>query len=324
MTRLAMLLSAWLCAVAFIVPTSPAVAFQVTFVSATGSDSADCSSEKTPCIQINTALAQTDDGGEIVCIGNGYFSWDFTITRSVTIDCPPATFTFGQITINGAGIVVKLRNLSIVSTTPPSGGGSFVPFGINAINMAALIIENCNITGYATSGASPLIGIVFAPSAFASQLIVRDTVIDSNGLGTNGGGIKVAPASGGSAGVLLERVKFGYNVTAMALQSFNGPISATIADSSVTASRSNGILAIAGGQPLNLTIKNSKLVNNVGAAIQSNGAGSTVVLSGSTVTGNQVGLSLVNGGQMMSYKNNEIFGNGSDGTPIPAVPTGPQ
>jgi hypothetical protein len=153
------------------------------------------------------------------------------------------------------------------------------------------------------------------PTTPAAQLIVRDSVIDWNGTGSNGGGIQVNPGSGGSAGVLLERVKFAYNVTAVVLNSGTGGITAIMKDNVVDSSLNNGVLAFAGAQPLTLAINNSTFSLNVGAALQSSGAKSTVTIDNSTFTGNQTGLSTNGGGSILSYQNNRIFDNGTNGAP---------
>jgi hypothetical protein len=75
-----------------------------------------------------------------------------------------------------------------------------------------------------------------------------------------------------------------------------------------------------GGTVAHLSTRNSKLLNNVGAAIRANGASSLVLLDDSTITGNETRLSVVNGGVMQSYKNNRIFANNSGGPLPPAVP----
>ena len=117
---------------------------------------------------------------------------------------------------------------------------------------------------------------------------------------------------------MLNRVQFEYNVTAMVLNSTDGPIGAVMRDSVVSSNLSNGILSIA-GQGTSFTIERSSLLNNVGNAIQSNGANSLVTIHDSTITGNQVGLSFINGGGIQSAKNNLIFGNGTNGTPVGGI-----
>jgi len=54
-------------------------------------------------------------------------------------------------------------------------------------------------------------------------------------------------------------------------------------------------------------------------ALQSSGANSNISIGGSTISGNDVGVSAVSGGVVESYKNSQISGNGTDGTPLNAV-----
>jgi len=139
------------------------------------------------------------------------------------------------------------------------------------------------------------------------------------GLGSAGGGIQVAPLSGGTAVVVLDRVRLDNNGTALSLQSSGGEIAAEVIDSVVTGSSVNGILALAGNPAVSLTITNSKLFYNVGAAVQANGSNATVSIDSSTITLNQFGVSRVSNGVLRSFQNNKIFGNTTDGTPIPAI-----
>jgi len=91
-------------------------------------------------------------------------------------------------------------------------------------------------------------------------------------------------------------------------------------DSIVSSSFSNGII-VQSGNVNHLNIRNSKLLNNVCTAIQSIDPGSLVLLDDSTITGNATGVGVGSGGSMLSYKNNRLFGNNSDGhrpRPCPA------
>jgi hypothetical protein len=141
----------------------------------------------------------------------------------------------------------------------------------------------------------------------AAQLIIRDSVFSNNGVvpGT-GGGLQVAPGAGGSAGVVLERVTFNYNVTSMVL---GGAVDAVMTNSTVSSSRSNGILVNSGAT---LNIKDSTLMHNVGAAV-SVSSGGTLRLSNNDIEGNQVGISN-SGGQALTFSNNRIIANGSTAT----------
>ena len=285
---------------ALFLPAAPAQALSFkTFVSSTGSGTV-CSFAA-PCNNFQDAHDATDARGQIACLDSG----DFTgahITKTITIDCAGTSATAAGLTISGAGVFVRIRNLTLAQAS----------VGIDFSNAAALFVENCVIRNM-----NPL-AIRFRPAGLGAQLVVSDTIIINNGASSNGGGIQVAPQPGGSAGVVLNRVTFEVNVTAIVLNSSSGGIGAVMTDS-VVSSFSNGILSI-GGQGVNLTIRNSKLINNVGAAIQSDGANSVVRLDESTIAGNQTGVSAINGGVVQSFKNNRIIGNQTDGIPIPAVP----
>ena len=329
MNRIALSSAALAAVLVMLLPAMPAQAQNAqSFVSSSiGSDANPCT-RAAPCQSIGVAVMSTVDSGEVNCLDSGPVFGAATITKSITIDCGGAT-VFGSgsppLVVNGAAIVVILRNMTITgfgSSAILSTANSFI--GIDFVNGAALIIENCSIQNFNNASGNVIpAGIKFEPSAPGSQLIVTDTVIANNGQNgcctSIGGGLLVAPRAGGSAGVVLNRVRFGFNVTAMVLNSASGPIGAVMTDSVVTSSRSNGMLSIA-GQGTNFAIEHSKLVNNVGAAIQSQGANSLVFITDSTITGNQTGVSVVSGGVVQSLKDNRIFGNGSDGTPLAAFP----
>jgi hypothetical protein len=131
-----MLLCAWLCAIAFVVAANSAQAAGAnttfSYLSNTGNDATNnCASPATACQSFEHALAETANYGEIDCVNADYYGTNFTITQSVTIDCAGAVGSAqGAITINGAGIVVRLRNLTLNSL----GTGAW---GIDAKNVAA-------------------------------------------------------------------------------------------------------------------------------------------------------------------------------------------
>jgi hypothetical protein len=258
-------------------------------------------SASAPC-NLAIAMLNIQDHGIISCIEGGYFqNIDFT-SGSVTVDCPGAVVTGGGaqavITLTGTSSqVVILRNLTF-----DGGIQQGAPY-IQVTGGATLIIENCKFQNIANSNA---IAIQFLPNSPAAQLIIRDSAFINNGIAPGtGGGLQVAPAGGGSASVLLERVSFNYNVTSMVL---SGAVSAIMLNSTVSASRSNGIIV---GSGATLSIKDSTLAYNVGSAV-SVSSGGTVRLSNNDIEDNQIGVS--NSGQALSYMNNHITANGSTAT----------
>jgi hypothetical protein len=52
-----------------------------------------------------------------------------------------------------------------------------------------------------------------------------------------------------------------------------------------------------------------------GSGIRAEGAGALVQLGSSTVRGNGTGLAVASGGQILSFQNNQVAGNGVDGAP---------
>jgi hypothetical protein len=276
------------------------------FVSSTGSDSNSCTFTL-PCLTLQRAIDMTYATLQVACLDSGIFTGITTVTKSITVDCAGTSAEAVGFVINGPGIEVTIRNLSIPQNSPG--------IGIDFQNGAALFIDNCVIREQAFG---PSLGIRFAPSAPGSQLVISNSTLKGNGFGGHGGGLQVVPKPGGSAGVVLNHVTFDYNVTAMALNGSDGTIGMNMRDSIVTSSRSNGILVQA-GTIINFVIDRSSLTNNVGNALQSSGANSHVYIGNSTIFGNDVGVSAL-AGTVQSFKNNQIFGNGTDGTPLPAVP----
>ena len=61
-----------------------------------------------------------------------------------------------------------------------------------------------------------------------------------------------------------------------------------------------------------------------GTGLVSQGSASTVIIGRSTITGNTTGVASVGGGVLQSFQNNQVVGNGTNGTPIPAVSGGLQ
>jgi hypothetical protein len=289
---------------------APANASTTAWLSGSGNDANPCTVAQ-PCLTFSHTAPTAGVGGEVRCLNGGpYAESGVALNFPITIDCPGTlynTFNSGFFVLSGdTSVVVKIRNATFDGT---QGGSAAILVG----GGATMILENCIIQNYNVAGTA--IAIQFKPSFPGAQLILTDTVFSNNGIApSTGGGLQVAPQPGGSAGVVLNRVTFDFNITAMVLNSASGTIGMNMKDSLVTSSRSNGILSQA-GSTISFKIERSSLVNNVGMAIQSSGANSLVRIGGSEVTNNQTGLSVAGGGQILSYQNNEINGNGTDGAP---------
>ena len=291
-----------------LLPGTPAQALNnVSFVSSTGTGSA-CT-RAAPCPLLGDAISATAPGGEINCVdsGSGLLTGFMTIQKSITIDCAGTATVTGSIQINGAGIVVKIRNLTI--TGLGSGGIS----GIDFVNGAALFVENCVIQFFVIPEAP--IGIWFRPNG-PGKLVVTDTAVVNNGSGAAGAGILVKPQAGGSARVHLERVSAQGNVFGIVADGTGSTagINMTVADSVSSGNTQDGIIAVTpgGGAPIGIYVKNTKSTNNA-IGIRSIGPNVTVRVDGSSAIGNGTGLSFSGGGALLSAGNNMVEANGSNG-----------
>jgi hypothetical protein len=322
MTRLMLLLCVWLSAIALIGAADAAHAGSnfYSYVSNTGSDSNGCSNPTTDaCASFTHALSETLNYGEIDCVNAGHYGQLFTISQSVTIDCAGGVgSTYGQIIINGAGIVVRLRHLSLNSDE------NMFYYGINAENMAALYVENCVITNYNLENtATPLLfGIEFAPSTGPSQLFVTNTVISDNGnTGADSafgftGGILILPASGVQANVNITRSKIQGNIFGIIADGTQGgSIRGVVKDSVVSGNIQNGITASSSGSSVVLMVEGTDASSNGNHGLVAGGSGAGMLVRTTSVFNNGGGLYTTSGGTLYSYGNNKVNGNnGNDGS----------
>src|SRR5262249_49174263 len=137
-----------------------------------------------PCKTFAGAISKTGDGGEIDALDPGGFG-ALTITKSITID---GTGTFASvlaagtsgITINGAGINVTLRALSITGQGPGVSGNHIA-------NANKVHIEACEISGF---NSGPGRGISDERTAGGLLFVTNTTIRDNND------GIVIRPSAG--------------------------------------------------------------------------------------------------------------------------------
>lgn len=299
----------------FVFQAGPALAQATrTWVSGVGDDANPCS-RTAPCKTFAGAISKTIAGGEINCIDPGGFG-ALTITKSIMIDCAfteggvLAAGTNGIVVSAGTGDIITLRGLDIFGSNSGINGVVFNTGG-------ALIIEKSTIREFQSAGAANGFGVLFRPTA-ASKLYVTDTKITSNGSGSTGGAIMIRPTGSGSARAWANRVEASNNVSGITTDggSTTGLAALMVRDSVSVGATSAGFAALTpatGGGTTFLFVERSSSFSNV-TGINSVGARSNVVINGSTIIGNTTtGLSSSGGGQIFSYTNNSVFGNGTDG-----------
>ncbi len=272
-----------------------------TFVSASGNDGGLCLRDS-PCRTMERAIAATPAaGGEIIVLDSGNYG-PATITKAITIYAPDGvTATVGAlvpnnngITINvGANDIVVLRGLTLNGV--PGGDAIFFNRG------GALHVEKCVINGWGGHG------INFAPtSGFAkgeaNQLFVKDTIVRNN----DGTGIQIK-SDFGKVSATLDGCRLEQNSNGL-LAGPNAVV--TIRDSTASGNRNDGFGTSAQAGATEFNLENCITTKNR-AGIQAR-VGAVIRVSNTTITANVTGLGNT-GGQLLSYGNNKLAGNGSDG-----------
>ncbi len=298
--RKIILLCASLFTMALLFLASPVRAQNVAWVSANGSGTT-CS-ETSPCATFAAAIAT--GASQINCLGSGNYG-AFTITTSITVDCGDgnvgniASSSTNGITINTtAAATIVLRHLAMNGFST----GSFL-MGISAASFfsGTLIVEDCTMYGYHGG-----YGIVFQPQSGRGLLQVSNSQIFDNG-----NGIGAAPASGQIASVTLNRVELVANSGDGLFLGGLGVVAGTMRDSVVGENGTNGVLADA--SQAFFTIEASSIVDNLSHGILTISAGSAIKVAASTIGGNGTGV-LASAGSIVSFGDNHISDNGSDGT----------
>jgi hypothetical protein len=145
------------------------VAAQRTFVASNGIDSHPCSVTE-PCRSFTTALAHTDDDGEIIVKDSAGYG-PVAIAQSVKIFAPPGVYA-GITVFSGDGVVVNGTSaVSVVlrGLTINGQGGSH---GIYFVNGGSLAIEDSIIEGMKQNG------VIIA--AHSSRSTLRNVTVRNN------------------------------------------------------------------------------------------------------------------------------------------------
>jgi hypothetical protein len=295
---------------------APVHAQSRTWVSGVGDDLNPCS-RTAPCKTFAGAISKTGANGEINCLDSGGFG-AVTITKSISIVC------IGTI----GGILSSLTNGININDSATATPGTIVVYlegididgnntglsGINFTSGASLHVRNSTIRNI---NGAPGHGINFATSR-AAKLVVENTTIQDTGSGAAGSAIVVRPTAAVAATAVISKVHVNRGIFGIVADATAGTtgINMTVRDSAVSAYTNTGILAISSGPAIGLLVENSSSTNG-GIGLSASGAGSTVRVGRSVITGNTTSVS----GNVLSYGDNRINANGADTIPA-AVPGG--
>jgi hypothetical protein len=283
-----------------------------TWVSGVGDDVNPCS-RTAPCKTFAGAISKTAAGGEISVLDPGGFG-AINITKSITINGEGtlggilASLTNGVIVNAGVNDVVVLRNISI------NGGVNGVS-GVRFLAGKELHLERVQIQGFTQNG------IEFATNG-SSTLFVNDTLITNTQIGNVGlaqAGILVKPGAAGTGFAVVTDSQIEGNRIGIRVED-RGKV--TLQNTSVARNAQFGAWVLTAAAPASLFVVDSTFAYNgavfvvaTGTALRSEGPGAQIRISGSTVTGSQLGLGPQGAGAILSYSDNRISGNDSDGAP---------
>jgi hypothetical protein len=306
--------------VLFALALMPAVGFAQatrTWVSGVGDDANPCS-RTAPCKTLAGAISKTAANGIINLLDPAAVG-ALTITKAITVQMDEefagvlASATNGIIINAGVGDTVVLRGLSING----SGGASITGLnGVRILQAGAVRIENCDIRNFLESG-------IEVANTSALKLSVIDSTIQ-NILATgasanaNDAGIAIVPSGAGTVRAVFDRVRilgtnqFGINSTGNTRLILRDSVISAVVGSAVRVDGTAGA-----NQTL---IDKSALVDNTVNGILSNGSAAVARLSSSIITGHTTAMVATNSGQIISFGNNSISGNGNNGASTSTTP----
>jgi hypothetical protein len=266
-----------------------------TWVSGVGDDANPCS-RTAPCKTFAGAISKTAEAGVISVLDPGGFG-AVTITKSITIDGGGiggsilASLTNGVIVNAGSGDEVILRHLSI------DGAGN----GLNGIrvvnNGVTLHVEDLAISGFT--------GRCIDVQAAASMIYITNTHVN----GCVGGGFYMQNARATVTNFTSESSQYGVRV---------GPTGLASVKHSSASGGSMGFAA-ANDPSAVLNLEDSIATNNDYGVVAAQGA--TVRCSRVTIMSNRVvGVQQDGLSTMVSFGNNSIVGNTSNGSFTSTIP----
>jgi hypothetical protein len=274
-----------------------------TWVSGVGDDVNPCS-RTAPCKTFAGAISKTATGGEINVLDPGGFG-GLTINKSITIDGlaqMSSVLAVGQngFTVNGAGAVVNIRNITINCANSTVGNGIRIVQAA-VVNIENVVIENCAGTG--TNGR----GVAIETAADVRVNISNVTFANMTNFGVH------SNPSAGTVRLNIDNSRFmAGGTTAIQLrQNTNATINAT----TVTRHSASAAAVTAELTSVNAHISNSVFTDNGHGVFAGNGGNPVVRLATTVITRSVSSAIELNGGTVISYGNNPIRGNAGNEFP---------
>ena len=273
-----------------------------TWVSGVGDDVNPCS-RTAPCKTWAGAISKTAACGEIDALDPGGFG-AVTITKSITLD---GTGTFASILASlTTGIIINAAATDVITIRGISINGFCNGLrGINILQAKTVNVEDCVIFRFAGNG-------IQSTDANGLALNVRNSVIRDN----TGDGINVLAAAATPARVTLDNVRLSGNVNGMHARA---GVTVTASESVFSNNSGAGVFSdntVAASFAV-IRVHRSQISGN-GTGVQA-GSGGGVAASVVEISQNQInfntgnGVLISTGGQVDTFTNNSITGNGTNG-----------
>lgn len=295
-----------------------------TWVSGVGDDANPCS-RTAPCKTFPGAISKTAAGGEINCLDPGGFG-AVTITKAIAIICD---------NIQQAGVLVAATNGVIINVPAGThvtlsglyidGLGSTGVAGVNGVYVLQggnVTLRNLTISGFRNG-----YGVNFINTA-AGKLIMHNVSVIESGVASNTatGGVLVQPAAGITADVsifdsrLMNNENVGIRLDTVGI--VGSVINATIRNTVITGNASGMLVkAPPSTGTVKLMLDHTAISNSASYGMIVNGSGSTVRVGNSVISNNLTGLMVLQSAAVLSYGNNLLDGNGTDGAFTGTIPT---
>jgi hypothetical protein len=275
-----------------------------TWVSGVGDDANPCS-RTAPCKTWAGAISKTAAAGEIDVLDPGGFG-AITITKAITLDGGGgAVGQAASILVSGTpGVTVNaattdkvvLRNLDIQGVA----GGTAVAgtIGVNIVQASSVTVENVSISNF--SGAC----ISAQPTSTAVNVFVFKSSLQN----CAGGGV-LGSATGGN----VTRVNVSNSSIVQSAVGFTAGASTDMMIYNSTLSNNGGGGVLANTSTSQVSIDQSTISNNQLFGVHSTNSATIRMSNTSVAYNNGTGLLADAGGAILTWTNNWVAGNATDG-----------
>jgi hypothetical protein len=289
-------------ALLFVISTGSAQAQATrTWISGVGDDANPCS-RTAPCKTFPGAISKTSAGGEIDCLDPGGFG-TVTITKAITFDCGAgAGGQAGSILASGGpGITVNaaatdhviLRNLDINGIAQSISPGTH---GINVIQASSVTLENVDVMSFANAC------INLQPSAHTNLFVFKSVLQNCAG----GGIVSLGVGGVNRVNISDSQIKIsGVGVSA------HDNTEAMIYHSTISNNAGGGVLADTSTSLVSIDL--STVANNQAFGVHATNSAIVRMSNSSVAFNNGTGLLADASGQILTWQNNWVDGNVSNG-----------